>query len=95
VLLENISQAVAPDAVVKCSCGKVAIRLINSQGQPAGGCAHLQCGCCAGLLTQGVLGVPRDPSAPRRGPLGPFPDRERAIHVGNAPALVPEPLARR
>jgi hypothetical protein len=43
---------------------------------------------CPGLLTQGVPGVPQDPFAPRRGPLGPFPDRERAI--GNAPALVPE-----
>jgi hypothetical protein len=41
----------------------------------------------AGLLTQGVLGVPPDPLAPHRGPLGPSADRERA--VGNAPAPVP------
>jgi hypothetical protein len=45
----------------------------------------------AGLLTQGVLGVPQDPFASRRGPLGSSADRERAI--GNAPALVPGPLA--
>jgi hypothetical protein len=45
-----------------------------------------------GLLTQGVLGVPQDPLAPRRGPLGSSPDRKSAI--GNAPALVPGPLAR-
>jgi hypothetical protein len=47
--------------------------------------------CRAGLLTQGVLGVAPDPFAPHRGPLGPSPDRERAIE--NAPALVPGPLA--
>jgi hypothetical protein len=44
----------------------------------------------SGLLTQGVPpGVPQDPfKAPlHRGPLGPSPDRERAIE--NAPALVP------
>jgi hypothetical protein len=46
----------------------------------------------SGLLTQGVPRVPQDPLAPRRGPLGPSPDRESAI--GNAPALVPGPLAR-
>jgi hypothetical protein len=46
----------------------------------------------SGLLTQGVPGVPQDPSAPRRGPLGSSPDRESAI--GNAPALVPGPVAR-
>ena len=46
----------------------------------------------AGLLTQGALGVPQDPLAPRRGPLESSPDRERAIE--NAPALVPGPLAR-
>jgi hypothetical protein len=45
-----------------------------------------------GLLTQGVPGVPHDPFAPRRGPLGSSPDRESSI--GNAPALVPGPLAR-
>jgi hypothetical protein len=45
-----------------------------------------------GLLTQGVPVVPQDPLAPRRGPLGSSPDRESAI--GNAPALVPGPLAR-
>ena len=46
----------------------------------------------AGLLTQGVPGVPQDPLAPRRGTLGPSLDRESAI--GNAPALVPGSLAR-
>jgi hypothetical protein len=45
----------------------------------------------AGLLTQGVPGVPQDSLAPRRGPLGPSPDKE--IAIGNAPALVPGPLA--
>jgi hypothetical protein len=45
-----------------------------------------------GLLTQGVPGSPEDPCAPRRGPIGPSPDRESAIR--NAPALVPVPLAR-
>ena len=45
----------------------------------------------SGLLTQGVPGVPRDPFAPRRGPLGSSPDRESAI--GNAHGLVPGPLA--
>ena len=45
-----------------------------------------------GLLTQGV---PQDPLVPRRGPLGSSLDRESAKgQVGNAPALVPEPLAR-
>ena len=44
----------------------------------------------AALLTQGVLGVPQDPFAPRRGPLGSSPDRDSAI--GNALALVPEDL---
>jgi hypothetical protein len=44
----------------------------------------------AGLLTQGVPGVPPDPFAPRRGPLGSSPDRESA--TGNAPARVPGPL---
>jgi hypothetical protein len=49
----------------------------------------------AGLLTQGVPGVPQDPVAPRGGPLGSSPDRERAIGwIGNAPALVPGPSAR-
>jgi hypothetical protein len=28
-----------------------------------------------GLLTQGFLGVPQDPFTPRRGPLGPSPDK--------------------
>ena len=37
-------------------------------------------------------GVPQDPLAPRRGPLGSSPDRGGA--VGNAPALVPGPLTR-
>ena len=45
-----------------------------------------------GLLTQGVLGVPQDPFAPRRGPLVSSPDRERGI--GDAYTLVPGPLAR-
>ena len=49
-----------------------------------------------GWLIQGVLlGVPHDPVAPRGEPswrLGPSPDREGA--TGNAPALVPGPLAR-
>ena len=36
--------------------------------------------------------VLQDPLAPRRGPLGSSPDRESAL--GNAPALVPGPLAR-
>jgi hypothetical protein len=36
-------------------------------------------------------GVPQDPLAPRRGPLGSSPDGGSAI--GNAPALVPGPLA--
>jgi hypothetical protein len=45
----------------------------------------------AGLLTRGVLGVPMDPLAPPRGPLGSAPDRESA--KGNAPALVAGPLA--
>jgi hypothetical protein len=40
-----------------------------------------------GLLTQGVPGVPQDPFAPRRGPLGSSPDGESA--TGNAPTLVP------
>jgi hypothetical protein len=47
--------------------------------------------CTPGLLTQGVPGVPPDPLAPHRGPLGSSADRERAI--GNAPALVAGPLA--
>jgi hypothetical protein len=40
-----------------------------------------------------IMGWPsEDPLlAPRRGPLGPSPDRESGI--GNAPALVPGPLA--
>jgi hypothetical protein len=46
----------------------------------------------AGLLTQGVPNVPQDPFAPRRGPLGSSPDRDRDI--GNAHTLVPGPLAR-
>ena len=46
----------------------------------------------AGLPIQGVLGIPQDPLAPRRGTLGSSPDRERAVE--NAPALVPGPLAR-
>jgi hypothetical protein len=46
-----------------------------------------------GLLTQGVPGVPQDPFAPRRGPLGSSPDRESAI--GNTSALVAVPLAAR
>jgi hypothetical protein len=37
-------------------------------------------------------GAPGDPFAPRQRPLGSSPDRERVI--GNAPALVPGPLAR-
>ena len=41
----------------------------------------------AGLLTQGVPGVPQDPLAPRRRPLGSSPDRNSA--VGNVPALLP------
>ena len=45
----------------------------------------------AGLLIQGVPGVPPDPLAPHRGPLGPSLDRGSAI--GNAPALVSGPLA--
>ena len=46
-----------------------------------------------GCQLTGVPGVPQqDPLAPRRGPLGSSPDRESAI--GNAPALVPGPLAR-
>jgi hypothetical protein len=44
-----------------------------------------------GLLTQGVPGVPQDPLAPLPGPLESSPDRESA--TGNAPALVPGPLA--
>jgi hypothetical protein len=44
-----------------------------------------------GLPTQRVLGAPQDSLAPHRGPLGPSPDRESAI--GNAPALVPGPVA--
>jgi hypothetical protein len=32
-----------------------------------------------GLITQEVLGVPRDPLPPRRGPLGSPPDRDSAI----------------
>jgi hypothetical protein len=56
---------------------------------PAGGGGA---GFTSGLLTQGVPGVPQDPLAPRRGPLGPSPDRESSI--GNAPVLVPGPLAR-
>jgi hypothetical protein len=47
---------------------------------------------CAGLLTQGSLGVPQDPLAPRRGPLESSPDKQSTI--GNAPALVPGSLAR-
>ena len=46
----------------------------------------------AGLLTQGVPGVPQDSLAPRRGPLGPSPDRESPIE--NAPALLLGPSAR-
>ena len=46
--------------------------------------------CSPGLLTQGVLGVPQDPFALRRGPLGPSPDRKSPIE--NAPALVPRTL---
>jgi hypothetical protein len=45
-----------------------------------------------GLLTQGVPGVPQDPLAPRRGPLGSSPYRERGI--GNAHTLVPGAWAR-
>ena len=47
------------------------------------------------LLTQGVPpGVPQDPLAPHRGPLGPSPDRESAVgNAANAPALAPGPLA--
>ena len=36
----------------------------------------------SGLLTQGVPGVPQDPLAPRRGPLGSSADRDRAIETG-------------
>ena len=43
--------------------------------------------------SRGPAGVPRDPFAPRRGPLGSSPDREGAI--GNAPTdTVPGHLAR-
>jgi hypothetical protein len=49
-------------------------------------------GFSPGLLIQGVLGVPQDPFAPHRGPLGSSPDRERVVE--NAPALVPGPSAR-
>ena len=44
-----------------------------------------------GCSLEGSRGVPPDPFAPRRGPLGPSADRESAI--GNAPALVHGPLA--
>jgi hypothetical protein len=46
-----------------------------------------QAGHVPGLLTRGVLGVPQDTFAPRRGPLGSSPDREDAI--GDAHTLVP------
>ena len=46
-------------------------------------------------ISKGPAGVPQDPFAPCRGPLGSSPDRERAIGwIGNAPVLVPGPLAR-
>jgi hypothetical protein len=64
----------------------------SSSGLPAAECAAWH---RAAINSSGVPGVPQDPLAPRRGPLGRFgssPDRERAI--GNAPALVPEPSAR-
>ena len=41
---------------------------------------------------KGFRGVPQDPFAPRRGPLGPSPDRDSAI--GNDPALVKKNDAR-
>ena len=41
---------------------------------------------------KGSRGFPQDPFAPRRGPFVPSPDRENSM--GNAPALVPGPLAR-
>jgi hypothetical protein len=66
--------------------------LANPAMFDARGFTHTPPACVAqylpGLLTQGVPGVPQDPLAPRRGPIGPSPDRE------NAPALVPGPLAR-
>jgi hypothetical protein len=37
--------------------------------------------CDPGLLIQGVLGVPQDPLAPHRGPLGSSPDRERVVET--------------
>ena len=40
----------------------------------------------------GIPGVPHDPFAPRRGPLGPSPDMERAIET--VLALGRGPLAR-
>jgi hypothetical protein len=49
-------------------------------------------GSLLGLIMQGVPGVPQNPFAPRRGPLGFSPDRESAI--GNVPVIVPGLLAR-
>ena len=70
--------------------------LANPAMFDARGFKHTPPACVAqylpGLLTQGVLGVPQKPLAPRQGPLGPSPDRGSAI--GHAPALVPGPLAR-
>jgi hypothetical protein len=48
-------------------------------------------GPAAGLLTQGVMEAPWHPLAPLRELLRPSTDSESAI--GNAPALVPGPLA--
>ena len=58
---------------------------LESQGQNYTKGGHFDGLLQAGLLTQGVPGVPQDPLTPRRGPLGPSLDRERAIR--NAPAL--------
>jgi hypothetical protein len=64
----------------------------GSRGRQRGRSAASKAASKAGLLIQGVPGVPQDPLAPRRGPLGSSPDRGGA--VGNAPALVPGPLTR-
>ena len=74
-----------PDAAVVVLASQVGPKLDALE-------SALQRGWMPGLLTKGVLGVPQNPLTPHRGPPGPAPpDRKSAI--GDAPALVPGPLA--
>ena len=62
LILLGVQQLVVPDAVLGCTCGKVKIKCVNSQGLPAGGVARLECGCCdcrARLCYAESLGGPK------------------------------------